>query len=182
MVHYSGCSPKRATETLYIGNISQILLIMAGFDRKDRQILEALQADASQSVAAIAERIGLSQNACWRRIKQLETDGVIVRRVALVDPAAVGTGVTVFVSIRTNEHSADWLDRFAASIVDIPEVVEFYRLSGDVDYLLKILVTDIDDYDRVYKKLIADTPLSDVSSSFAMERIKYTTSVPVPSV
>lgn len=152
---------------------------MNKIDRRDRQIIEALQDDASQSVAAIAERSGLSQNACWRRIKQLETDGVIVKRVALVDPAALGTGVTVFVSIRTNEHSAEWLDRFAGSIVDIPEVVDFYRLSGDVDYLLKILVRDIDDYDRVYKKLIKETPLSDVSSSFAMERIKYTTQVPV---
>lgn len=150
------------------------------FDRKDRQILEALQADASQSVAAIADRIGLSQNACWRRIKQLEAAGVIVGRVALVDPAALGVGVTVFVSVRTNEHSAQWLDRFAESVRDIPEVVEFYRLSGDVDYLLKILVKDIDDYDRVYKKLIAGTSLSDVSSSFAMERIKHTTSVPLP--
>lgn len=152
---------------------------MNKIDRRDRQIIEALQDDASQSVAAIAERSGLPQNACWRRIKQLETDGVIVKRVALVDPAALGTGVTVFVSIRTNEHSAEWLDRFAGSIVDIPEVVDFYRLSGDVDYLLKILVRDIDDYDRLYKKLIKETPLSDVSSSFAMERIKYTTQVPV---
>ena len=136
--------------------------------------------DARQSVAAVAEQVGLSQNACWRRIKQLEAAGVITDRVALLDPTALGIGVTVFVSVRTSEHSADWLERFARGVVEIPEVVEFYRLSGDVDYLLKILVRDIDDYDRVYKKLIAATPLSDVSSSFAMERIKHTTRVPIP--
>ena len=150
------------------------------FDRKDRQILQALQEDASQPVAEIADRVGLSQNACWRRIKLLEAEGVITGRVALVDPTAVGVGVTVFVSVRTSEHSAEWLSGFAASVVDIPEVVEFYRMSGDIDYLLKILVKDIDDYDRVYKKLIAGTTLSDVSSSFAMERIKSTTCVPIP--
>jgi Lrp/AsnC family transcriptional regulator len=100
--------------------------------------------------------------------------------VALVDPATVGVGITVFVSVRTSEHSAEWLARFAANVVDIPEVVEFYRMSGEVDYLLKLLVADIADYDRVYKKLINRITLSDVSSSFAMERIKYTTRVPIP--
>jgi Lrp/AsnC family transcriptional regulator len=150
------------------------------FDRKDREILDILQDDASRSVAQVAERIGLSQNACWRRIKLLESDGVITRRVALVDAATVGVGITVFVSVRTSEHSAEWLARFAANVVDIPEVVEFYRMSGEVDYLLKLLVADIADYDRVYKKLINRITLSDVSSSFAMERIKHTTRVPIP--
>ena len=149
-------------------------------DRKDRRILDILQDDASLSVAHIAESVGLSQNACWRRIKQLEAAGVITGRVAILDPATLGVGVTVFVSVRTNEHSADWLEKFAASVSVVPEVVEFYRMSGDVDYLLKILVADIADYDRVYKKLIAATTLSDVSSSFAMERIKHTTRVPIP--
>lgn len=149
-------------------------------DKKNRRILELLQDDASLSLSEIAERVALSQNACWRRIKQLEAANVIERRVALVNPEAIGLSLTVFVSVRTAEHNAGWLTRFAAGVAQIPDIVEFYRMSGEVDYLLKIQVKDIQDYDRVYKKLIAVAPLFDVSSTFVMERIKYTTRMPIP--
>ena len=148
-------------------------------DKFDRQILERLQHQGDLPAAQIAEEIGLSTNACWRRIKRLEEAGVIRARVALLDEHALGLNVTVFVSIKTSEHSDTWLARFAAGIKDIPEVVEFYRMSGETDYLLKIVVQDIADYDRVYKKLIAVAPLHDVSSSFAMERIKTSTALPL---
>ncbi len=148
-------------------------------DAKDRQILRALQRDATVSAAALAEDVGLSTNACWRRIKQLEQSGVIRRRVALLDQDSLALGITAFVSIRTNEHNEAWLQTFARGVSAIPEVVEFYRLSGDTDYLLKVVVRDIADYDRVYKKLLAVTSLYDVSSSFAMERIKQTTELPI---
>jgi len=152
---------------------------MAGLDRIDARILAALQGDASLPIAELAESVGLSSNACWRRVKRLEEAGIIRRRVALLDPAKLGLGVTVFVSVRTNEHAEEWLEKFAKGVADIPEVVEFYRMSGDVDYLLKVMVADIAHYDRVYKRLIKVAKLSDVSSSFAMEQIKYTTSVPL---
>ena len=149
------------------------------FDRFDQMILAKLQADADQPAAKIAEEIGLSTNACWRRIKRLEQEGVIRKRVALLNESALDLKMTVFVSIKTNEHNAKWLEKFATGIKALPEVVEFYRMSGDIDYLLKIVVRDIDDYDRVYKKLISVTSLHDVSSSFAMERIKSSTEIPL---
>jgi Lrp/AsnC family transcriptional regulator len=152
---------------------------MGDFDRFDRKILHSLQDDASLSNAELAERVGLSPNACWRRVKRLEADGVIRKRVALLRERSVGLGVTVFVSVKTREHSADWLTGFARGVDDLPEVVEFYRMSGDTDYLLKIVVKDIEDYDRVYQKLISVAPLHDVSSSFAMERIKSSTALPL---
>ncbi|NKB97707.1 MAG: winged helix-turn-helix transcriptional regulator [Pseudomonadales bacterium] len=148
-------------------------------DKFDQTILAKLQATCEQSVAQIADEIGLSTNACWRRIKRLEEDGIIRKRVALLNEASLGLKMTVFVSIKTNEHNAEWLETFAAGIKALPEVVEFYRMSGDIDYLLKIVVRDIEDYDRVYKKLISVTPLHDVSSSFAMERIKSSTEIPL---
>ena len=148
-------------------------------DANDRAILKALQKDASISLEALAGELSLSTNACWRRVKKLETRGVIERRVALVSPEAVGLNVTVFVSVKTDDHSAEWLEKFAKATASIAEVVEFYRMAGDVDYLLKLLVSDVADYDRVYKKLIAAAALSDVSASFAMERIKYETAVPI---
>ena len=148
-------------------------------DKFDRQILGYLQLEGDLPAAQIAERIGLSTNACWRRIKRLEETGVIRKRVALLDEASLGLGVTVFVGIKTNEHNDKWLKSFANGIKEIPEVVEFYRMSGDTDYLLQIVVRDIADYDRVYKKIIAVTPLHDVSSSFAMERIKSSTALPL---
>ncbi|TDH35989.1 Lrp/AsnC family transcriptional regulator [Pseudohoeflea suaedae] len=148
-------------------------------DRLDRKILRLLQEDATLAVADIAKKVGLSTTPCWRRIQKLEEDGVIRGRVALLDPAAVNTKVTVFVSIRTNSHSQEWLKRFAEVISDFPEVVEFYRMSGDVDYLLRVVVPDIAAYDEFYKRLIAKIEIRDVSSSFAMEQIKYTTVLPL---
>lgn len=148
-------------------------------DRLDLRILQQLQRDSDVPVAEMAEQIGLSTNACWRRIKRLEEHGVVRARVALLDERALGLKLTVFVAVRTNQHTDSWLQQFAAGIKEIPEVIEFYRLSGDTDYLLKIVAQDIDDYDRVYKQLIAVAPLHDVSSSFAMERIKSSTALPL---
>ena len=148
-------------------------------DALDVKILQALQEDASRSVAETADLVGLSKNACWRRIRQLEESGTIGKKVVQIDPQAIGLGVTVFVSVCTSQHDEDWLRQFREGLKAIPEVVEFYRLSGDVDYLVKVLVSDIADYDRVYKKLIAVAPLRDVSSSFAMETIKATSALPL---
>lgn len=152
---------------------------MEEFDRLDVRILDLLQEDASVSNAELAERIGLSANACWRRTRRLEERGVIRKRVALLSQEKLHLDVTVFVGIKTNEHNDRWLKKFADGVAAIPEVVEFYRMSGETDYMLKIVVRDIADYDRVYKRLISVTPLHDVSSSFAMERIKSTTALPL---
>lgn len=148
-------------------------------DDIDRRILACLQDDATLPVAAVAERAGLSTTPCWRRIQNLEKSGVIQRRVALLDPAKVNVGVTVFVRVKTSQHNPDWLDRFATGVSAIEEVVEFYRLSGDIDYLLRMVVPDIAAYDAVYKRLIAVAELADVSSNFAMETLKHTTVLPV---
>jgi Lrp/AsnC family transcriptional regulator len=148
-------------------------------DAMDIKILRILQEDCTIPVAEIGKKIGLSTTPCWRRIQKLEEDGVIRKRVALLDPSAVMTDVTVFVAITTNQHTQDWLDRFHAAVNEFPEVVEFYRMSGQVDYMLRVVVPDIHAYDRFYKKLIARIELSDVSSSFAMEQIKYTTAMPL---
>lgn len=152
---------------------------MITLDNIDRRILAALQSDATLSIADLATRVGLSQTPCWKRIKRLEGAGVITARVALLDRMQLGVGTTVFVSVRTSQHDEDWLVQFAEAIRAIPEVTEFYRMSGDVDYLLKIVCRDIADYDRIYKSMIRAARLSDVSSSFAMEQIKYTTEVPL---
>ena len=151
---------------------------MHNIDDKDLQILRILQRDDTVSAAEIADRVSLSVNACWRRIKRLQAE-VIEKQVAILDPAKFGIGLTVFVSVRTNQHNEAWLDQFSAGVSEIAEVVEFYRLSGETDYLLKVLTRDIADYDRVYKQIIKAAALSDVSSSFAMERIKSTTSLPI---
>ncbi|HYH70712.1 MAG TPA: Lrp/AsnC family transcriptional regulator [Methyloceanibacter sp.] len=148
-------------------------------DRMDRKILEILQRDATLPVAEIGKQIGLSTTPCWRRIQKLEEAGVIQRRVALLDPKKVNVGVTVFVSITTSSHTKEWLERFHAALTDFPEVVEFYRMSGQVDYLLRVVVPDIERYDAFYKKLISRIELTDVSSAFAMEQIKYTTGLPL---
>lgn len=148
-------------------------------DRLDRKILRFLQEDATLAVADIAKRIGLSTTPCWRRIQKLEEDGVIKRKVAILDPGQVNTRVTVFVSIRTGSHSTEWLKRFSEVVRDFPEAVELYRMSGDVDYLLRVVVPDIAAYDAFYKKLISKIEIRDVSSSFAMEQIKYTTELPL---
>ena len=151
---------------------------MQNIDAKDLQILRILQRDDTVSAAEIADRVSLSVNACWRRIKRLQAE-VIEKQVAILDPVKFGIGLTVFVSVRTNQHNEAWLNQFSTGVSKIPEVVEFYRLSGETDYLLKVLTQDIADYDRVYKQIIKAAPLSDVSSSFAMERIKSTTSLPI---
>ncbi|MGZ0188038.1 MAG: Lrp/AsnC family transcriptional regulator [Alphaproteobacteria bacterium] len=148
-------------------------------DRIDRRILALLQTDATLSVAAIAETVGLTQTPCWKRIQRLEKSGVIRGRVALLDAAALGVPVTVFVSVRTNRHEPDWLERFADGVTSLPEVVEVYRMSGAVDYLLKIVCPDIAGYDRVYKRLIAIVDIQDVSSAFSMEELKKTTALPL---
>ena len=155
---------------------------MKYLDAKDRHILDLLQADAELPVAEIAERVGLSTTPCWRRIQRLEQAGVIRRRVALLDAKALNVGVSVFVSIRTNQHSAAWLARFRKALEGIPEVVEAYRMSGEVDYLLRVVVPDIAGYDAVYKKLIGKVDLADVTSSFSMEEIKHTTALPLDHV
>ncbi len=148
-------------------------------DDIDKQILSQLQRDTTIPVSEIAGRVGLSTTPCWRRIQKMEEAGVIRARVALLDGRKLNAGVTVFVAVRTSEHSAEWLEAFSRAVVEIPEVVEFYRMSGDVDYLLRVVVPDIAAYDAVYKRLIGRISLSDVSSSFAMEEIKYTTALPL---
>jgi Lrp/AsnC family transcriptional regulator len=149
-------------------------------DTIDRKILTVLQEDASLSVAEIGNRVGLSSTPCWKRIQRLEADGVITRRVALVDQDKLGLGVTVFVSVETGDHSEEWIARFADFVRAMPEVMEFYRMAGDVDYMLRVVVPDIAGYDLFYKRLVAAVPLKNVTSRFAMEKIKSTTVLPVP--
>src|SRR3954451_15587522 len=149
-------------------------------DAIDRKILTVVQEDASLSVAEIGSRVGLSSTPCWKRIQRLEADGVITKRVALVDPAKIGLGITVFVSIETGDHSQDWLAKFAETVSAMPEVMEFHRMAGDVDYMLRVVVPDIQAYDGFYKRLIAAAPLKNVTSRFAIERIKSTTILPLP--
>lgn len=148
-------------------------------DAIDRKIVAILQEDAETPLQIIADQVSLSTTPCWRRVQKLKDTGVIQKQVVLCDPALLNVGVTVFISIRTNQHSQAWLEKFATHVIDIPEVLEFYRMSGDVDYLVRAVVPDIAAYDAVYKKLIAIADLFDVSSSFAMEQIKYTTALPV---
>ena len=151
-------------------------------DAIDWGILGVLQHDASLAVHEVGDRVGLSANACWRRIKRLEDSGVIARRVALVDAAKLGLATTVFVAIRTQRHDPAWLEAFSKGVAAIEEISECHRMAGDVDYLLKIVVRDIAHYDRIYRKLIAAVPdLADVSSSFSMETMKATTALPRPA-
>jgi len=145
----------------------------------DQQILQILQQDAAQPVADIAQKIGLSVTPCWRRIQKLEEAGIIKNRVALLDSRKLGLNMTVFVAIRTDQHNADWLEKFAHMIAERDEVVEFYRMSGEVDYMLRVVVPDMAAYDRFYKELISKIKLTDVSSSFAMEEIKNSTALPI---
>jgi len=148
-------------------------------DQTDIQILDILQQDASKPVADIAAKVGLSVTPCWRRIQKLEETGIIRQRVALLDAEKLGLGMSVFVAIKTDQHNADWLSGFAAMIKKSPEVVEFYRMSGEVDYLLRVVVPDMAAYDKFYQSLISAVKLSDVSSSFAMEEIKNSTALPL---
>ena len=148
-------------------------------DAIDRKLLEMLQLDCETPIAELAAAVQLSTTPCWRRVQRMKDAGVVTSHVALLDPKKVNVGVTVFVNIKTSQHSQAWFDRFHATVESIPEVVEFYRMSGDIDYLLRIVVPDIAAYDDVYKRLIAGTQLFDVSSSFAMEQLKFTTALPL---
>ena len=149
-------------------------------DAIDRKILTVLQDDASLSVAEIGDRVGLSSTPCWKRIQRLEADGVIMRRVALVDQNKIGLGISVFVSVESGDHSETWLKTFAEAVSAMPEVMEIYRMAGDVDYMLRVVVADMASYDVFYKKLIAAVSLKNVTSRFAMEKIKSVTALPVP--
>ncbi|MEP3429569.1 MAG: Lrp/AsnC family transcriptional regulator [Roseibium sp.] len=151
-------------------------------DRIDRRILSILQEDCTVPVAEIGRRVGLSTTPCWRRIQKMEEEGVITGRVALLAPAKINAKVTAFVAITTSQHSEDWLKKFADVIQEFPEVVEFYRMAGQVDYLLRVAVPDIEAYDAFYKKLIAKIDISNVSTTFAMEQIKNTTALPLSYV
>ena len=149
-------------------------------DAIDRKILAVVQEDASLSVAEIGSRVGLSSTPCWKRIQRLEADGVITKRVALIAAEKIGLGITVFVSVETGDHSQEWLGRFAEVVGGMPEVMEFYRMAGDVDYMLRVVVADMQSFDVFYKKLIGAVSLKNVTSRFAMEKIKSTTSLPIP--
>ena len=148
-------------------------------DETDRRILSALQRDASQSLESLGETVGLSRNACWRRIRALDEAGVIKGRVALLDAGKLGLGLTVFMLIRTNAHAPDWLETFSRAPRSMPEILGVYRMTGDLDYLIRARVSDMADYDRLYQSLIRRVPLSDVSASFVMEEIKDTTELPL---
>ena len=150
-------------------------------DNTDRKILAILQEDASLPVAEVAARVSLSQTPCWRRIQKLEEAGVIQGRVAILDPNSIGLGLTVFVEIETGDHSREWLDRFAEAINTMPEVMEVYRMAGDVDYLIRLAVANMAAYDDFYRRLIALVPMKNVTSRFAMERVKYSTAYPLPA-
>jgi Lrp/AsnC family transcriptional regulator, cysteine-sensing transcriptional activator len=148
-------------------------------DTTDRKLLDLLQRDASLSLDELSARAALSRNACWRRIKRLEDDGVIKARVTLLDAGRINVGLTAFIALRTTEHSAKWLEQFSRAVRDIPEIVGVYRMTGDVDYLLQAVIPDVAAYDALYKRLIGRITLADVSSSFVMEEIKATTVLPL---
>ncbi|MEP4978502.1 Lrp/AsnC family transcriptional regulator [Ascidiaceihabitans sp.] len=152
---------------------------MAEIDTIDRKILKHLQRDASLSLENLGEEVGLSRNACWRRVKTLEDSGVITGRVALVAPLAIDLGLMVFMQVRTNQHDPDWAVRFSQATRAIPGILSVYRMTGDLDYLIRARVADMADYDRLYQQLIKRLPLSDVSASFVMEEIKDGTALPV---
>ncbi len=151
---------------------------MFELDALDHKILAALQRDAGQPIEALGQKIGLSRNACWRRIKLLEENGVIRGRVALCDPDALGLGLTVFIAVRTDQHDAKWLEAFSQAIQSIPEILGAYRTSGDTDYLLRARIADVRAYDRLYQRLIRRVSVKDLSASFVMEELKETTALP----
>ena len=155
---------------------------MRQLDRTDRKILSTLQQNSSLAVAEVAARVGLSQTPCWRRIQRLHADGVIERTVSLVRPEAIGLGLTVFITIEALDHSPEWLDQFTAVVSAMPEVMDVYRMAGDIDYLLRVAVADMAAFDAFYRELIKAIPLKNVSSHFAMERVKSTTAYPLEIV
>jgi Lrp/AsnC family transcriptional regulator len=148
-------------------------------DGIDRKLLELLQDDATFSLAQLAEKVGLSATPCWKRIRKLEANGVITQRVALVDPELVGVGLTVFVGVEAGAHTPEWLERFSAGVTAMPEVMALYRMAGDIDYLLQVAVADMAEFDAFYKRLIDVAPMKNVSSRFAMERMKHSTAYPL---
>ena len=148
-------------------------------DQKDRQILETLQGNADLSMNDLAERCALSKTAVWRRVRELENQGVIRKRVTLLDAESLGFKLTVFAIVRSNQHSDAWFSKFEKAVNRIPEILEFHRMSGDIDYLLRIVATDMRHYDQIYKSLIRDVDFADISSTFVMETIKTTTELPI---
>ena len=148
-------------------------------DTTDRKLLDILQHDAALSLDELSARMALSRNACWRRVKRLEDEGIIKARVTLLDATSINVGLTAFIALRTTEHSAKWLDQFAKAVRGIPEIIGVYRMTGDVDYLLQAVIPDVAAYDQLYKRLIGKITLADVSSSFVMEEIKSTTVLPL---
>jgi len=152
---------------------------MSDFDTIDRRIMGELQRDAAQSLDALGDSVGLSRNACWRRVRALEAAGVIKARVALLDPVQLDLPLMVFIQIRTSAHAPDWLEKFSTAMRAMPEILGVYRMSGDLDYLIRARVADMAGYDQLYQRLIRKVPLSDVSASFVMEEIKETTQLPV---
>ena len=148
-------------------------------DELDRKILHYLQRDASMTIKEIAAKVHLSPTPCWKRIQRMEEEGVIRARVALLDPVKVNTAVTVFIAIKTDQHNTAWSEKFAFEMSSIPEIMEIYRMSGEVDYILRVVVPDIAAFDNLYKKIIDRIALSNVTSSFAIEQMKYTTALPV---
>lgn len=152
---------------------------MDELDPIDRRILAALQQDAGESLDQLGARVGLSRNACWRRIRRLEETGVIRGRVALCDPEKLGLGLTVFIAVKTDRHDAEWLDGFIRAVAGIPEILGAYRTAGETDYVLRARIADVQAYDRLYRKLISRVALSDISASFVMEEVKETTALPV---
>jgi Lrp/AsnC family transcriptional regulator len=152
--------------------------LVATLDKTDKLILSRLQGDAALSVGDLAEIAGISKSACWRRIKKLEAEGVVNKRVTLLNASAIDLSLTVFISIRTNQHNEKWADQFREVVQDIPGILEVYRMGGEVDYLIKAVVKDMPDYDKLYQQLLRAN-LSDVTSNFVMEEIKHTTELPI---
>ncbi|MBA4323637.1 MAG: transcriptional regulator [Rhodobacter sp.] len=155
---------------------------MTDLDLIDRKIVAELMRDATLPIAQIADKAGLSQTPCWKRIQKLEASGVLTGRVALVDPTKLGFGLTVFVGIEAPDHSADWREAFSAAVNAIPEIMEVYRMAGEIDYLLRVAVADMTAFDRLYKRLTDAVPIKNVTSHFAMERMKFTTAYPVDTL
>ena len=153
--------------------------MIENLDQTDRVLLKALQADSTTSLEELASNASISTNTCWRRVRRLEENGLIERRVALLSAETLGLDQTIFVAVRTRDHSVQWLDKFSEVVRSLPEVVEFYRMAGEVDYLLKIVCRSVRDYDRVYKSITSQVEVADMSASFAMECIKNTTELPI---
>jgi Lrp/AsnC family transcriptional regulator len=148
-------------------------------DEVDQRLLSLLQQDATLSIAQLADQVGLSSTPCWKRIQKLEASGVITGRVAILDPSRIGLGLTVFVAVEAGDHTPEWLESFAAAVSSMPEVMEFYRMAGEIDYMLRVVVSDMAEFDAFYKRLISSATLKNVTSRFAMERLKQNTAYPL---